>query len=95
MPTKWVPAETLLIHRGVVIYRVYRHDDIEQGCRDYHYGWHQDCSEIEDSFDVRNLSNPNGHDVNTEDGQAAIIRDAIDAGVLTQDGVVMPENVDS
>jgi len=95
MPNRWVPAEEFVDHTCVVIYHVYVDDDMEVGRHDYRYGWTKSCSEDMQSFDIRDLPNPNGHDVDTDDGRMAIIRDAIDAGVLTQDGVVMPENGDS
>ena len=87
MPTQWVPPEVYLTHGGVTVYRVYRHDDIEQGPRDYWYGWHEGCSDEEDALDIRDLPNPHRHDCDTDDGRRAVLCEAIDAGVLTPDGL--------
>ena len=87
MPSKWVPPEKFLEHGGVTIYHIYRHDDLDQGPREYWYGWHEACRDDGDSFDVRDLPNPSGDDVGTEEGRKAILREAIDAGILTRDGI--------
>lgn len=82
MPYMWVPPEVFLEHKGVVIYHVYRDDNIDDP-REYWYGYSETCSdEGDDVFDVRTLPNPDGLT-----DHADIIRRAIDMGILTQEGI--------
>jgi len=94
MVYEWVSPEMFLKYEGVTIYHTYRHDEPQQGPRQYWYGWNEDCQEGGDTFDVRELPNPNSHDVHTPEGQKAIMRDAIDAGILTDGGIVSPGTSD-
>lgn len=89
MPTKWTPPEIFLQHKGVTTYRIYRHDNANDA-REYLYGWSEDCSDDGDSFDVRDLPNPGGHDVQTQEGRKAVIKEAIEGGIVTNQGVVLP-----
>jgi len=89
MPTQWMPAETFLTHKGVTVYHVYKNDDIARGPRMYGYGWREDCYDERDSFDIRNLPNPEQHDIETAEGCKALLREAIDAGILTDEGVTL------
>jgi len=89
MPYRWVPASVFLEHRGVTVYHVYKDDDVEQGARQYWFGVREDCSDSDDAFDVRSLPNPSGHDLCTDAGRGATIREAIDAGIMTQEGLVL------
>jgi len=90
MPYRWVPASVFLEHRGVTVYHVYKDDDVEQGVRQYWFGVREDCSDSDDAFDVRLLPNRSGHDLCTDAGRRAIIREAIDIGTITQEGPVLP-----
>jgi len=87
MPNKWVPAEVFVSHEGVTIYHTYIDDDMEAGRCDDRYGWDDHCYGDYQTFAIDDLPNPDGHDVDTEDGRKAVIREAIDIGILTQDGV--------
>lgn len=82
--SNWVAPDVLLTHKGVTIYHIYKNDDSENRIRCFEYGWVEDCSDYDTctSFDVRELPNPAGHVEH-----ARIIRDAIDAGIITKDGV--------
>lgn len=52
-----VPAELVLEHRGVRVYRVYRNDEVDQGPRTYWYGLSPYCSEqAGECFDVRDVA---------------------------------------
>lgn len=95
MPTGWVPPEKYLEHGTVTIYHVYKDDDFDQGPREYWYGWDEGCCEGSDDFDVRDLPNPKEHDVNTDEGRKAILREAIDAGILTQNGILHSDSPDA
>ena len=86
--TEWVPPAVFMQYKDVTIYHVYRHDDVDQQMRCYSYGYDEQCTDEGDyAFDVRDLPNPHDHKVNHPNGCRAIIRDAIDAGILTQDGI--------
>ncbi len=86
--TEWVAPAVFLKHRDVTIYRVHKDDDVEMFMCPYAYGYDEQCSNEGDfAFDVRELPNPHDHDVNRPPGCRAIMRDAIDAGILTQDGI--------
>lgn len=85
MPLSFTPAPVHLRHNGVRIYVVFKDDDADNNpARTYRYGLTSDASDHdpENTFDVRDLPNEAGHDVDTEEGRDAIIRDAIDAGLL-------------
>lgn len=49
-----VPAELFLKHLDVEIYHIYEDNDIEQGPKDFYFGFTEDCSEGGD-FDVREI----------------------------------------
>ena len=87
MPNKWVPAEVFVSHEGVTIYYTYYDETMEEGRRDDRYGYDEYCHADINTFDIADLPNPDRHDVDSEDGRKAIIREAIDIGILTQDGV--------
>jgi len=91
MPIDWVAAEKFLTHRDVTVYHVYKNDEIAQGPRTYWYGWREDSCDERDSFDVRELPNTNHHNTETNAGRKALIRESIDAGILTEEGVSLPE----
>lgn len=91
MPTKWVPPKVFLKYKGVTVYHTYRNDDIEMPHRDYWYGWREDCCEERDSFDVRDLPNPHRYDLDTDQGKRAVLREVIDAGIVTKGGIVTAE----
>lgn len=92
MPTKWISPKKFLTHKGVTIYHVYKNDEIDQGARIYWYGWCEDCYDDRNSFDVRDLPNPNQCVIETVAGRKALLREAIDAGILTDEGVTLPED---
>ena len=88
LKTEWVAPAAFLKHRGVAIYHVHKDDDVEMFRRPSEYGYDEQCSDDGDfTLDVRKLPNPHNHDVNHPHGCRAIVRDAIDAGILTQDGI--------
>ena len=87
MPTDWVPPEIFLKHKGVTIYRIYKNDNFSQCPRDCWFGWDERCSDSGDyAFDVRDLPNPSEREDDKD-----IIRDAIDAGIITSEGLSLPE----
>lgn len=91
MPTINVKAAVALRYKNIRIYHIYKNDDMGAGdIRMYWFGLNpyasDDCDE--DSFDVRELPNytecPQGKDEYKHNG--AIIRGAIDAGIIYKDG---------
>ncbi len=90
MPYGWIDPEIYLQHNGVTVYHVYGTDDVSNGPRTYWYGTDIECAEEGDgseyTFDVRQLPR-NGHDPNTDEGRKAIIREAIEVGLVTKDGL--------
>jgi hypothetical protein len=76
-------------YKDVTIYHIYKDDELACGARTFWYGTDPKCSDNsgEYAFDVRELPQ-NGHDAHTDDGRKAIIREAIDAGLITKDGLI-------
>jgi hypothetical protein len=93
--TEWTDNEIALEHGGVTIYHAYKDDDERNGT--LWYGFVTDEAALyEDSFDVRELAAwPRVPDPDLRYYNEAhvlnVLRAAIDAGELTQDGVVKPE----
>ncbi len=90
MPYAWVEPEVVMEHAGVTIYHIDKDDHLEGGARVYWYGTRPGCSDdgSEDGeFDVRDLPGEEDASYDEEGGQRAIIRAAIDAGLLTEDGI--------
>ena len=83
MPIMWVEPELFLEHKEVRVYHVYKDDDMSQGTRTYYYGYTIHCSENEDSFDIRYLSN---YKKGVSHGD--ILTEAIDQGILTNKGIM-------
>lgn len=78
MPTQYVDPEPLFQHKGVTIYPIYRHDEVDDVRRQYWYGYSPCCSDDGvDSFDIRDLLGFR-ESVNHE----AFIKQAIDDGQL-------------
>ncbi|MGI9951950.1 hypothetical protein V3F56_06245 [Moorellaceae bacterium AZ2] len=81
MPYKeiWLPPEIFWEYKGVKVYHVYKNDDLDQGVRLFWYGLSPQCSDTENSFDVRGVAVALGMpqpDIPEE--IAAVIRAAID-----------------
>ena len=86
--TEWIASDVFLRYKGVTIHHVHKDDDVEMFMRPYSYGYAKQCSDEGDlAFDVREFPNPHDRDVNRPNGCRAIIRAAIDACILTQDGI--------
>ncbi len=92
MPYAWVEPEVVMDHAGVTIYHIYADDYLEGGARSYWYGTRPGCADNGSGeggeFDVRDLPRAGGARYDDEDGRRAIIRAAIDAGLLTEGGIV-------
>ena len=58
MPFGWIDPDVFMTYRDVTIYHVYRHDDYDEGVREYYYTTdiHGGDSDAPCSFDVRELS---------------------------------------
>jgi hypothetical protein len=90
MPYQWVDADVAFEHKGVKVYRVYKNDFVGEGARLYHYGWSPDCSDEDpdSTFDVRDLAKAMKMPVpETYEDIKKVLYAAIDAGILTQEGV--------
>ena len=86
--TEWAPPAVFLKHRDVTIHRLHKDEDMEVFMRAYACGYDEQCSDESDfAFDVRELPKLHHHDVNHPHGCRAIMHDAINAGILTQDGI--------
>lgn len=87
--TEWVEPEELLTHKGVTVWHTYKDEDVEQGPSGYWFtlepteGYEGDELWV---FDFRDLHAAG--DVRPTDAQGAI-RQAIDIGWLTKEGVKM------
>ena len=90
MPTTWVEPKVFLRHKDVTIYRIYRHDDADEGLHLYLFGWDELCSEAGERFDVRQLPNPRRLDLTSSRNRRRVIKGAIDAGLVTADGLNLP-----
>lgn len=79
MPSGWIDPEQFLRHHGIAVYHVYRHDDYDEGPREYWYTTDLYGGDCDDpcSFDVRELSSYTGEKTHEQ-----IICEAIDAGEL-------------
>lgn len=60
MPYKseWVPADMFLKYKGIAVYHVYKHNEVDQPVREYHFSLSDDSDDDDDKhgFDVRELS---------------------------------------
>lgn len=89
MPYKWVDPEVALEHQGVKIYHTYKSNEVDQGTSTFWYGWSTDCDNSgTNSFDVRELAAKMGMPCpDTWDEIVAVLKTAIDRGILTQEGI--------
>lgn len=89
MPYAWVEPDVFMEHKGVKIYYVYWDDLIDMPPREYQCGYSELCDDSGcDTFDVRDLAGMLGMPCpGSEEEIRQVIAAAIDAGVLTQDGV--------
>lgn len=83
MPKDTVPAAEFMRHSGLVVYHIYKNDDINDPVREYwyslwEYGSDNDAHGEDGAFDVRAL--PNSTECDTTEDYKAAIRAAIDAG---------------
>jgi len=90
--TEWIPNEVFLKHQGVDVYRVYRHDEIDN-VRQYNFGMTDQASDDGDGngeFDVRHLSTWTQQcpcqNQGTDERVIAAIKAAIDSGELSSFG---------
>ena len=82
------PADLFIRHNGVGIYHTYKDDEVEYGPRTYWFVTDPYLGE-NDAFDVRDLpsfAEPN-HWIELTGAITRALRDAIDAGIVTADGV--------
>lgn len=80
MPMMYVGCDRFLVHKGREIFRCYKNDDYNSPLQ-YHYQV-SDAEEFDGHrFDVRDLPVPEGV---TADEHGAIIRAALDAGLLDE-----------
>lgn len=80
MPSDWVPADIFMVHRGIPVYYVYRHD-VYGDTREYHYSLTAASSDDADAvggFDVRDL--PTWSPGAYPEAFKAAISQAIDSG---------------
>lgn len=79
MPFGWIDPDVFMTYRDVTIYHVYRHDDYDEGVRQYSYTTDMLGGDGDDpcSFDVRELST-----YAVELSHEEIIRKAIDLNEL-------------
>ena len=87
MPMTWTEPELYLEHGGVTVHRIYRDDCIDSGCLVYWYGWSVRSTPDDKCFDVRDLPNPNSFGMSSDTGCRAVMRLAIDNGILTDNGI--------
>ncbi len=89
MPYAWVEPEIALGYNGVKIYFVYRDDKFSNETRTFWYGYSIFSDDQgEDSFDVRDLAKMIGMPCSEGwDEIEAVLKAAIDKGILTQDGI--------
>lgn len=83
--TIYVPAELFMEHNGVKLYYTYKDNDVQNGTRTY---WYDNIENSDDegttAVDVRELHEQmkSAHSYEIEEGRIAILRDAIDAGLV-------------
>lgn len=105
MPYETEPAEVFMVHRGVPVYHIYRHDMMSSGdVREYWYSFWAYASDDDPhgengTFDIREL--PGWKAVSRRDAEAnkeAVIRGMIDAGYFDKwtmdDGTPVLANID-
>lgn len=89
MPYAWVDPDVAFEHGDVKVYHVYKNDIMDEGVRNYWYGWSPRCNDDgDDSFDARDLA----HTLNlptpgTWKEIVLVLKEAIDRGVLTKEGI--------
>lgn len=83
----WIASEMFMRHNGVGVYFTYKNDEIENGANTYWFVT-DPYATIDDAFDVRELPGwvdaPYGE---LYDAVTKTIVAAIDAGILTSNGV--------
>lgn len=89
MAYKYVDAPVFFKHRGVKIYAVFKNDNIALKRRENVFGLSPDCSEKErvGVFDIRTVARLLGYYAVAESLIIPILREAIEAGLLTQRGI--------
>jgi hypothetical protein len=100
--SEWVEPGLFLEHAGVNVWHTYKNDEADQGPRSYWFTLDVLCGEGSCSsescephkggsccnvFDVRNLPGYQPQTTDEEFYHKDVIRQAIDAGLLTKDGV--------
>lgn len=92
--SQWVEPELAVEHGGVKVYHTYKNDDMEQGQRAYWFSTNELMGEYDGSpevFDVRELRfEVSDEEVNrypNDSAEIATIKQAIDKGLLTREGV--------
>lgn len=89
MPWKktWVEPEVFLSYKGVTIYHVYDDDEMDDKPKEWTFGYRKECSyDGTFAFDFESLPGFTGDEDKDEELQA-VMRKAIDDGILTQDGL--------
>ena len=88
--TEWVEPEELLTHKGITVWNTYKDDEVEQGINGYWFTLDAVEGLVDGDelwvFDYRDLHKDG--QVCPTDAQDAI-RQAIDVGWLTKEGVKM------
>jgi len=80
MPMSWEPPEIFVEHKGVIIFHVYKDDEMQNGQREYWYTTSESGGEGSGfEFDVRELPE---YDSTDHEGT---VKKAIEAGLLIQD----------
>ena len=87
---EWEEPEIFLEHNGIKIYCTYDDDDVNDRLF-YWYTTSDEASDVRDveDFDVRNLpgwTSKTKHILHDLEAAKVVIREAIDAGLITQDG---------
>ncbi|MDN5375446.1 MAG: hypothetical protein PWQ39_486 [Thermacetogenium sp.] len=89
MPYDWVEAPLFFEHKGVKVYHLYKNDIMDNGTYKYWYApypWSSDGDQ--ENFDVRDLAKAlHLPEPESQEEIQNVLRQAVDAGLLTENGV--------